>query len=437
MRISFTQSVASVVCAVAFMVAAPVNAQCTTGNCGNVSAGGNEGYIGAGTVWDDCGVGGAAYGGGGAMAAGGCGNFFFSLNGLIFNRDNDDNAFLTFQTADGEPLLYSRDAEMDWSGGFDARFGMYFNGGMNALEAVYWGVFPSDQSASALGAGAAGLLNTPLTFDSLAIDPAGANRGVATYFDGAEIHQVTRSYDIHNIEVNLLGLAGFGSGCGGAVFGGAGGCGDGCGSCGSCAVCSSGGCGCGMGGGGAVFTWLMGPRFLRFRENMLFASDLADTAFTGTADELGYNINVENNLLGFQLGGRADFAVGQRLSFYSGLKFGLFGNDMNQHQVIWDGLGNIAEVNDPASPFDGEIYDVSSNKTDVSFLGELDLGLNYRISNCWSANVGYRAVAVSGVALAPSQIPRDYFDNLAGVRDIYSNGSLVLHGAYAGVSFNY
>ena len=119
------------------------------------------------------------------------------------------------------------------------------------------------------------------------------------------------------------------------------------------------------------------------------------------------------------------------------MKFGIYGNDINQHQAIYDGLGNVGTVNDPASPFDGEVYDISSSKTDFAMLGELDLGLNCRISNCWSANVGYRAVGVSGVALAPSQMPRDFYDNLQGVRRIESNGDLILHGGYAGITFNY
>lgn len=382
------------------------------GVVGTGAACADGGCVGGQSVWDQSGI---------EEACGdcGCGNWFFSVNGLIFNRDNDDDVFLTFQTADGEPLLTSRSAEMDWSGGFETRLGRYFNCGRNAIEATYWGIFPGDQQATALAANALGDLATPLQFDGLFIDPAGANTPVADYFNNtAEMHRVQRSYEIHNVELNLMGLAGFG---GASAWG--------CG-------CSNGACGGGC-GSGVAFTWLMGPRFMRFREDFLFASDLGDTQFTGTPDELGYQIDVENNLIGFQLGGRADWCLSRRCGFYSGVKLGVYANDINHHQAIWDGVGNIAEVNDPTSPFDGEVYDVSSNKTDVSMIGELDLGLSYRLSRCWSMNVGYRAVGVSGVALAPSQIPRDFFDNIQGVRDIESNGNLILHGGYGGVSFNY
>lgn len=365
-------------------------------------------------LWDDWGGGGQTAPG---YAASGCGNWFGAMNGLIFNRDDDDNLLLTYQTGDGQGLLYSRNADMDWSGGLEVRFGRYFHGGNSALEAVYWGIYPDRQSATAYGAGAAGLLETTLAFDSLAIDPSGINTTVSSYFTGAEMHQVRRGFEAHNIELNLLGLAGGGCGAAGCCSGG---CGGGCNTC------------C-----GPTFTWLMGPRFLRFREDLIYSSDLVDTVFTGTADEMSYLIDVENNLLGFQLGGLADFCVGSRLGFHTGIKFGLYGNDINHHQHICTGDAVYAEVSDPSSPYDGEQYRIHSGKTDVSMIGELDLGMNYRISQCWSANFGWRAVAVSGIALSTSQMPTDYFDNLAGVRNVNANSDLILHGAYMGLNFNY
>ena len=386
----------------------------------SVQASGYEGSAHA-ELWDDWG-GSPTYSSG--YGAGGCGNWFVSMNGLIFNRNDDENLLLTYQTGDGQGLLYSRNADMDWSGGLELRFGRYFHGGNSALEAVYWGIYPDRQAATVYGAGAAGLLETTLAFDSLAIDPAGVNAAVSTYFTGAEFHQIRRSYEAHNIELNLLGLA-----CGG------------CGGCGGCAASScAGGCvsgGCNSCGGGPVFTWLMGPRFLRFREDFLYASDLVDTVFTGTADELAYHIDVENNLVGFQVGGLADFCLGCRMGFHTGIKVGVYGNDINHSQHICTGDAVFAEVSDAASPFDGEVYNIHSGATDVSMIGELDLGMSYRISSCWSANVGYRAVAISGIALSTSQIPTDFFDNIAGVRNVNTSSDLILHGLYMGLNFNY
>ena len=312
-------------CTIALMAfAADANAQCNTGNCGPIRVDGPPiADVGTSSIWDDCGVE-STYAEATGTGMGGCGNWFFAVNGLIFARDDDDATFLSYQDSDGEPLLNTRHAQMDYSGGFEVRFGRYFNCGRNAVEAVYWGIYPDKQSAAIWGADAVGALQTTQVFDSLVIDPAGANLPITSYFAGAEMHQIRRGYEAHNIELNLLGLAGFGGksawgggGCGGG-YGSAAYAGDACGD-GSCGTCSDCGptCGtaCGGGcGGGAVFTWLLGPRFLRFREDMLYATDLVDTTFTGTADELAYLIDVENNLLGFQFGGRADLCLGKRFS---------------------------------------------------------------------------------------------------------------------------
>ena len=77
-----------------------------------------------------------------------------------------------------------------------------------------------------------------------------------------------------------------------------------------------------------------------------------------------------------------------------------------------------------------------SRKDDVSFLAELDLGLAYQLTRHWSIYGGYRAVAVTGLALADNQIPFFLVDYPA-YADIETNGSLILHGAMFGVLFQF
>ena len=69
-------------------------------------------------------------------------------------------------------------------------------------------------------------------------------------------------------------------------------------------------------------------------------------------------------------------------------------------------------------------------------LGELDLGMIYRLSCKSRAVVGYRVVGISGIALAPAQMPVDYTLD-AEINDINSNGDLILGGGYAGLEFCY
>jgi hypothetical protein len=49
---------------------------------------------------------------------------------------------------------------------------------------------------------------------------------------------------------------------------------------------------------------------------------------------------------------------------------------------------------------------------------------------------GYRALAVTGIALPSAQIPNN-FEDVFGVAQIDSNGSMILHGAFLGVEYNY
>ena len=374
---------------------------------------------------------------------GGC--YFGGVGGLIMTRDRDDRLLLTFN-GDERYALTSRDADFDYAGGFEAFAGRYLRGGRSAIEARYWGLFPNTETASAFGANQPGGIFSFPQFNDMEIDGGAGATPVIAFFDGAEVHRVTRSYEVHNVEANfitligagvlpggLYGGGGYGAGCSGGYAGG-----DACASCGGggCADCGGCGmsCGCGPAPSRLSMTWLMGARYLRFDDGLTFASSPNDLVFTDPED-IFYNANTVNNLVGFQLGGRGYYALGCRTSLYSGFKAGVFGNHITQHQSVTSAAGQVATVT--AGPDAGADFDINTDKDDVAFLGELDLGVNYRLTSCWNVNVGYRAVGLSGVALATSQMPRTFWDNLDEAREINSNGSLILHGGYLGMSCNY
>ena len=69
-----------------------------------------------------------------------------------------------------------------------------------------------------------------------------------------------------------------------------------------------------------------------------------------------------------------------------------------------------------------------------SVLSQIDVGLDWQITQRLGARVGYRVVAITGVGLADNQIPL-YLNDIPAIQDIDRNGSLLVHGAFAGMTY--
>jgi hypothetical protein len=347
--------------------------------------------------------------------------WFGGVRGLIMDLADQDDQWFSFDDINLEnQILNDNHADMDWSGGVEARLGRWFNCGCNAVELVYWGVYPSQTEANRTAADVQGALNHVFTFNSLSYDDGlgGGVNAVDDWFNDAQRHRVQRDWQFHNVEVNILSYrsvcyGGNGASCGPRI-------GEGC----------YNGCGPRLN-----LSFLAGFRFFRFDEGLQFASDNGDTVFTGAPDELFYDVDVKNELYGFQLGGDAEYFLARRLSVNGGTRFGVFENNMRQRQFI-GGSNGTAFVNDPISPNFGQAYDITSTDDDIAFLGQIDAGANFYLTSNLRLTGGYRVLAASGVARAADQIPYN-FDDLVGARDINTRGTMVLHGAYGGVEFNY
>jgi hypothetical protein len=125
--------------------------------------------------------------------------------------------------------------------------------------------------------------------------------------------------------------------------------------------------------------------------------------------------------------------AGPRLSLNGGTKVGFFGNHISHSSRIGGAAGTAVINNGPNA---GLEFLVDNTKDDVAFLTEVFFGAGYAISNRWSASAGYRAVAVTGLALPTDQI----YPDLRGINDLYtveSQSSVILHGAYFGAQFTY
>lgn len=321
--------------------------------------------------------------------------WYATVGGLYLTRNRPRFSQISFDTTDlvGQ-VLSTNNGLGQWDPGAIARLGWYLSPTC-ALEATYWGVYPGDATSTVYGANLVGALNSVFDFSPLNIGSDNVNDDL---FDGAQAHRIQRDYDVHNVELNFIaGRLPMTPQCGFQV------------------------------------SYLAGLRYFRFTEDFLYASAHDNPIFgADPASEVYYDIRVRNNLWGFQLGGRADWFVTPRFSIYTAPKFGIYGNCMDHHSRIYNVNGTA--VVGPGNPLAGGLFDIASDKSIASFLGEIDLGLQYQFSPCLSAEIGYRVLAVSGLAYATDQIP-PHFADLPGVAMIDSNADLILHGGYAAVTW--
>ncbi len=148
-------------------------------------------------------------------------------------------------------------------------------------------------------------------------------------------------------------------------------------------------------------------------------------------NELFQDIQMKNQLVGFQLGANMNYCVATRWNFFWDTNFGVYNNHIEQSQRIYNPLlGNATFTQE------GREANVNSSKDDIAFLGEMRLGGGYLFTPNWRGTLAYRAIGISGVGLAPNQIKPEY-DNWADTARIDATGGIIIHGIQAGIECNY
>jgi hypothetical protein len=323
----------------------------------------------------------------GRLVHGGDANWVVGVNALFFARDYEDDKGLSYNG--GGDYLFSTDADLETFAGVETVLSRRNCSG-SGWEARYWGLYPgatSNMIDNMPGTALTGLQN---------LDYAPTMSNVLQVYNAADRHRVTRDNSINNLEFNVL---------------------------------RNGGCFTGFGCRNAYYELLGGFRWFQFDESFTYS---AINSVAPWPNQLDYGINVQNTLLGFQLGGRTEWCLTEKLRLTTGLRGGLFNNRISHDSRISDTAGIDATI--MGGPYNGAMYDFSSTKNDIAFLGELDTGFVYQISCRTRLNFGYRLIAVNGVALAPNQFPYNFTD-ANDIQRIDSNGSLLLHGGYAGAQF--
>ncbi len=325
--------------------------------------------------------------------------WFASVYALVMTRDNGNRFWTTFENSVlDHQMLNSQDIELGWKWGGEVRFGCRFCCDQWAVEADYWTLDPFEGSTTVFApAGSAGL-GTPLQFGFVEFNGINAENWFGF---GALQHTIYRRDEVHNAEVNLLRSRLL--------------------------------CGCEQPWG---VDFLMGFRFFRFEEEFTFTSWADPAKFpAGMSHVAMMEDQIVNNFWGGQIGFNADWLIAPSLRLFVTPMFGVYDNHIEHIFRLELGDGTVAAPNPQYASLG--TYPVSSTGDRVSFLTQIDVGVDWRFAEHWSARIGYRVLAATGVALADDQIPQYIVDIQDSLRHIQRNGDLILHGAFVGLTYNF
>jgi hypothetical protein len=443
-------------------------------NCGPSSAYENYPAAGCDSAYGSCNTGYSTYGGRfphifGGYGARGCGYWFGGAYGLLMDRDNGNKYPLVFASttlaAGGYPAagqavaLNTRDADVGFQGGLEFRLGRTFGcmaldpcgcgsscGPRWGLEGVYWEIFEDDETAQYVDQASLRTYSM-MPMYGLEYDNGAGYRPINEYWDYAppaqtatdieiRLARVRSSFEARNVELNLLrlSLCGGDYGCSAPAV-----CNVGCdgGSCGvdACAGgCATGGYGGGICGSRYSCTGVCGVRYMELNEEFMYGVDFDNTgvAYPAAIDgSLDYWSQVDNTLIGAQIGCNGMYRIGCKWGLHANTLVGVYGNDVDVRQYMVSPTGLVRYIGT------GENFDVMASKTDVAMMGEVRLGASYQATCRLRVYGGWRAIGLTGVALATDQTPSAFLSAAQMANYVNSNGSMILHGLQTGLEWNY
>jgi hypothetical protein len=333
----------------------------------------------------------------GYCGAGGYCPWYASMSVLVLGRGDARRFWTSYVDGHEEAQLSNSQFGMPWKAGGEARFGRRFCCGATpyALEAVFWSTeaFSGSQTTSLYPSG---YVSTPLNADNIIFDIGGVPYTANSFFDGARSHTLTRRDEFYNVEVNLIReqLAW---------------------------ACDS----------PWDIGWSVGVRYFRFEESLAFATLSHDGA-----GQAYFKDTVANNLVGVQFGFDAAYNVANCLRLFITPKVGIYDNFLNGRfeARARQGSGAYSDGSVDVPGYPG--FPVNGSENGIAFLTQIDVGLDYQFTCNWSARLGYRVVAVTGTGLADDQYPQ-YLCDTPEMGSVQHYSSLVLHGAFCGLTYNF
>ena len=148
----------------------------------------------------------------------------------------------------------------------------------------------------------------------------------------------------------------------------------------------------------------------------MFNAQHANDGSAYSNDWISLEDQVTNNLIGLQFGGNVEYQFGWGLKGFVTPKVALCENhmtlDYNLHATGARGAYYQAASQTYATPN----YPLAASADGFSFLTQVDAGVDWKILPRWGAQIGYRVVAVTGVALADNQLGFNAADTLGCTR---------------------
>ncbi len=309
--------------------------------------------------------------------------WFAGASGLVMTRTLPTSA-ATMQPLGGTQLTTGA-AGATWPGGVDLHIGRWFGPHQrHAVECIYWGVYN-------LGSTAAATSNPP-GIDAIPQAPGVTIGGLpaAAFLVDAAGPQIGRSDVINDVEINWVYAPGQRP-----EF---------------------------LPRERAVnLMWLAGFRFFEVGDTLTLTSQPGDAALA--APDLAVATN--NNLYGAQVGAKFDWRFLPTVRFNVVPKFMIGGNSITNTTSLQTATGDSAVF------VDGQPVRVHAEMGVFSWLGSVDTGLAWDVTERWTLSLGYRVVGVGNIAQADGQWPTVLADP-AAVSGIDAGSSTIVHGGFAG-----
>ena len=321
---------------------------------------------------------------------------------LVFMMGRDEpNRFWTSYETNNNPnqLMHTNDIGLAWRVGGEVRFGRRFGCCSSwAIEAAYWTLDPFDGRTAISHPNG---VSTPINLEQVWFYRSAADWDMAAdLFDNAIEHRLRRRNEFHNVEVNFLRLERLAD----SRF-------------------------------PLDIHWGLGVRWFRFEEELLFGSLRRGTwGAAGGVNEAYIDQEVKNDLIGAQLSVDMTYFVHRNWRIFLTPRVGLYNNHIQLDFQVYRGDGTAASPQ-PGSGVTGT-YPVRANTDTLSFLTQVDAGVEWRFAKNWTAAIGYRAIVATGIGLADNQFPA-YLIDLPEVGHIDHNGHLILHGGFASLTVNF